>query len=93
MSLVVAQQDAIEVYLNADGAIVIRQSAAYGEGLFEEAFVIVQPEQAGRLCAGIMECVELPHVDRAPEVRPERKDATGAERQRRYRARLRERQI
>lgn len=83
--MAVPQQDAIDVYPNGDGDVVIYQSVSMIYQNDQESHIFVRPENATALCAAIMECARGLGANVEPIAQP--KDPTGAERQRRYRAR------
>lgn len=85
--MVVPQQDAVDVYPNAEGGVVIYQSVSMTYQNDQEAYIIVRPENAATLCQAIMECAAGLRVLVHPA--SQAKDTTSAERQRRYRARQR----
>jgi hypothetical protein len=81
-NVVVRQQDAVAVYANAVGDIVIRQK---GDGFDDDVWIIVAPSNASAVATAILEEVWLVRAAEPPEVKA---DHTAAARQRRYRQRL-----
>lgn len=84
-SIVIPPQQALAVYSNGRGAVVIRQQ---GDGFDEDAFICIRPENARALAAAILREAGAALDAEATEQRPKASSAA-AERQRRHRARKR----
>ena len=80
--VVVRQQDAIAVYANPFGHIVIRQK---GDGFDDDVWIVIAPGNAAAVAAAIIGEVRREAGDGHPEPK---EDSTAAARQKRYRQRL-----
>jgi hypothetical protein len=84
VTVVARTQQAIAVYQNLHGAVVIREQQGWDEDA--DTIIVIQPEHARAVAAAILSAAGLA-TDRSP--RPP-KDPTAANRQRRRRDRLRD---
>ena len=87
---IVPQQPPIACYLNTGDQIVLRQR---GDCFNDDAWIWLNTNHAAALATAILELAGLDIADLAPEPAPcaiKPRDATGAERQRRRRARQKE---
>lgn len=88
--VIVREQQAIAVYPNGQGDVVIRQSGHLYE---DDVWIVLGPQHAPALARAILEAACYSHqeieveLDAVPALPAPRKDRTAAERQRRYRER------
>jgi hypothetical protein len=91
--IVIPEQQAVAVYRNHAGDVVIRQKAGdYWNQVDEDPWIVVKREHVGRLALALLALAELEQAPRLALPAPAA-DRTAAERQRRYRERKRNRQI
>lgn len=86
-AVVIAHQGQVAVYLNPDGDVVVRQEGDWWRK--DDAWIVVQPDKARRLCEAILALAEFGQPDKHPLALPAPADRTGADRQKRYRERKR----
>jgi len=82
--VVVQEQQAVAVYRNPRGCIVVRQKGDW-YGHEDDVWIVIEPDRAGRVAHAILALVE-PLPAPGPLSLPAPADRTAAERQRRHRA-------
>lgn len=88
--IVIPEQQAVAVYRNHAGDVVIRQKAGdYWNQVDEDPWIVVKREHVGRLAHALLALAELEQAPRLALPAPAPSNRTGAERQRRYRERKR----
>lgn len=90
--LVIPHQAATAVYANPHGHVVIRQEGHHGPD--EDAWIVIAPANARRVATAILRCAARLAGEEEPEAvapaeRAAPRDATAADRMRRYRQRQR----